>query len=127
MARIKAVLNERRLAYEGAVQLAQEQADLANRALVRKQQSQKREQRKPERYNAFDSQVLLIQQPKSMPKPSRAQSKKARASEPETPANPWNSARAFGNYRARQIDMPDQVKKQPGRRRGVPKTKPVKN
>lgn len=105
MARIKAVLNERRLAYEGAVQLSEEQADAARRqAELQEQPQTKRESPHARKQRQKqDEKILRVQQAITRRQRAEAQLRK----ESEEPLSPWNSHRTFGSLGGvLQIDSP---------------------
>ncbi|KAF9475657.1 MRP-L47-domain-containing protein [Pholiota conissans] len=106
MARIKAVLNERRLAYEGAVQLAEEQAESARRQAeqleVPKEKCETPTARKERQKQ--DSQILAAQQATARRQWAEAQLHKESTQEP---LSPWNAHRTFGSLGGvLQIDSP---------------------
>lgn len=159
MSRIKAVLNERRLAYEGAFQIAHQESDNAKLELeqklerladpierkkaqmwknrdqksIKKTQTAQRSASKggrPNRYDGEDHRILRIQRPGGIQTtkskiPARELEDSAPELAPKKPANPWVTHRAYGNYRAPQIG-PGEPGKRVGRRRGVPKPRPVR-
>ena len=161
MARIKAVLNERRLAYEGAFQIAHQESDNAKLELERKverladpierkkaQMWKSRDQKsnkkthaarrnaskggRPNSHDGEDHRILRIQRPDIQTSKSKIPARELEDSAPELapkkPANPWVTHRAYGNYRAPQIGPgePGNIQKRAGRRRGVPKPRPVR-